>query len=87
MRVDTTVVETNVHDPTGSSLLAAENALVQVWAALATGCEGPISGLKRGHGLDRCRYRGFKSMQRWVDLGVIAYNLIQIGRYLAVQRA
>jgi len=52
-----------------------------------TGCEGRISVLKRRHGLSRCRYRGFEGMQRWVGLGVIADNIIQIGRCLAVQRA
>jgi Transposase DDE domain len=52
-----------------------------------TGCEGRISVLKRHRGLNRCRYRGFEGMQRWVGLGVIAGNLIQIVRCLAVQRA
>ena len=52
-----------------------------------TGCEGRISVLKRRHGLSRCRYRGFEGMQRWVGLGVIADNIINIGRCLAVQRA
>jgi IS5 family transposase len=52
-----------------------------------TGCEGRISVLKRRHGLHRCRYRGFEGMQRWVGLGVIADNVIQIGRCLALQRA
>ena len=52
-----------------------------------TGCEGRISVLKRRHGLSRCRYRGFPGMQRWVGLGVIADNIIQIGRCLAVKRA
>ena len=52
-----------------------------------TGCEGRISVLKRRHGLNRCRYRGFEGMQRWVGLGVVADNLIQIGRCLAAQRA
>jgi IS5 family transposase len=50
-----------------------------------TGCEGRISVLKRRHGLNRCRYRGFKGMQRWVGLGVIADNIVQIGGCLAVQ--
>jgi IS5 family transposase len=45
-----------------------------------TGCEGRISVVKRRHGLDRCRYRGFVGMQRWVGLGVIADNIISIGR-------
>jgi IS5 family transposase len=52
-----------------------------------TGCEGSISVLKRRHGLNRCRYRGFEGMQRWIGLGVIAHNVIQIGRCLALQRA
>jgi IS5 family transposase len=50
-----------------------------------TGCEGRISVLKRRHGLNRCRYRGGAGMQRWVGLGVIADNLINIGRCLACQ--
>jgi IS5 family transposase len=41
-----------------------------------TGCEGRISVLKRRHGLNRCRYRSFAGMQRWVGLGVIADTLI-----------
>jgi IS5 family transposase len=52
-----------------------------------TGCEGRISVLKRRHGLNRCRYRGFEGMQRWIGLGVIADNIIQIGRFLSLQRA
>jgi IS5 family transposase len=52
-----------------------------------TGCEGRISVLKRRHGLNRCRYPGFAGMRRWVGLGVVADNVIQIGRCLALQRA
>jgi IS5 family transposase len=48
-----------------------------------TGSEGRISLLKRRHGLDRCRYKGQRGMQRWVGLGVIADNLINIGSALA----
>jgi transposase, IS5 family len=47
-----------------------------------TGCEGRISTLKRRHGLRRCLYRGFTGMQRWVGLGVIADNLINIASHL-----
>jgi transposase, IS5 family len=47
------------------------------------GCEGRISVLKRKHGLLRCRYHGMEGMNRWVGLGVIANNLLQIGRLLA----
>jgi IS5 family transposase len=45
-----------------------------------TGCEGRISVLKRRHGLRCCRYRGLAGMQRWVGLGVIANNLLVLGR-------
>jgi transposase, IS5 family len=48
-----------------------------------TGCEGRISVLKRRHGLNRSRYRGLGGMKRWVGLGVIADNLINIGQLLA----
>ena len=47
-----------------------------------TGCEGRISVLKRRHGLRRCRYRGDDGIHRWVGLGVIADNLINIGTFL-----
>src|ERR1700757_280669 len=45
-----------------------------------TGCEGRISVTKRRHGLNRCRYKGQDGMKRWVGLGVISDNLINIGR-------
>ena len=54
----------------------------QAWR---TGCEGRISVVKRRHGLNRCRYKGDAGMQRWVGLGVIADNLITIGRAIAKQ--
>jgi len=47
------------------------------------GCEGRISVLKRKHGLVRCRYHGIEGLQRWVGLGAIANNLIQVGKHLA----
>jgi IS5 family transposase len=50
-----------------------------------TGCEGRISVLKRRHGLNRCCYKGDRGMKRWVGLGVISDNLINIGRALAVK--
>jgi IS5 family transposase len=52
-----------------------------------TGCEGRISALKRRHGLARCRYHGLSGMQRWVGLGVIADNLINIGKCLVPKLA
>ena len=55
----------------------------QAWR---TGCEGRISVLKRRHGLRRCLYRGVEGMKRWVGLGVLADNLINIAKALAVAR-
>jgi IS5 family transposase len=52
-----------------------------------TGCEGRISVLKRRHGLDRCLYPGQDGMKRWVGMGLIADNLINIGRHLAAKQA
>jgi len=52
-----------------------------------TGCEGRISVAKRRHGLRRCRYKGYAGMHRWVGLGVIADNLINIGRAMEKQAA
>jgi transposase, IS5 family len=52
-----------------------------------TGCEGRISVVKRRHGLDRCRYKGFVGMERWVGLGVIADNIVNIGRTMEKQSA
>jgi IS5 family transposase len=43
-----------------------------------TGCEGRISALQRR--LRRCRYRGLAGMERWVGLGVIANDLLVLGR-------
>ena len=50
-----------------------------------TGCEGRISVVKRRHGLNRSRYKGDAGMQRWVGLGVIADNLVNISRAIAKQ--
>jgi IS5 family transposase len=41
--------------------------------------------VKRRHGLDRCRYKGDARMKRWVGLGVIADNVVNIGRTLEKQ--
>jgi IS5 family transposase len=54
----------------------------QAWR---TGCEGRISVLKRRHGLRRCLYRGTEGMKRWVGLGVLADNLINIGKVIAAR--
>jgi len=51
-----------------------------------TGCEGRISVLKRRHGLNRSRYTGVAGVKRWVGLGVLADNMINIGIHLAGKR-
>jgi transposase, IS5 family len=51
-----------------------------------TGCEGRISVLKRRHGLNRSRYRGQEGMEKWVGLGVIADNLISLGRLITISK-
>jgi IS5 family transposase len=50
-----------------------------------TGSEGRISVVKRRHGLNRSRYKGDAGMKRWVGLGVIADNLVNISRAMAKQ--
>jgi transposase, IS5 family len=59
----------------------------QAWFRRGTrwraGIEGRISGLKRRHGLDRCRYHGADGMDRWVGWGVITHDLRVIARNLA----
>ena len=52
-----------------------------------TGAEGRISVVKRRHGLNRSRYRGEAGIKRWVGLGVIADNLVNISRAMAKQPA
>jgi IS5 family transposase len=51
-----------------------------------TGCEGRISVLKRRHGLNRCRYKGEAGMKRYIGLGIIADNLINIGKAMAKKK-
>ena len=56
----------------------------QAWR---TGCEGRISVLKRRHeDSNRCRYPGMEGMKRWVGMGVLADNLINLGKALAAAR-
>jgi IS5 family transposase len=52
-----------------------------------TGSEGRISVVKRRHGLNRSRYKGDAGIKRWVGLGIIADNLVNIGHAMAKQAA
>ena len=47
-----------------------------------TGSEGRISVVKRRHGLDRCRYKGHVGIDRWIGLGIVADNVVNIGQAL-----
>jgi IS5 family transposase len=47
------------------------------------GIEGRISGLKRRHKLDRCRYHGTDGMERWVGWGGIVHDLRVIAQATA----
>jgi IS5 family transposase len=47
------------------------------------GIAGRIRGRKRRHRLARCGYHGTAGMERWVGLGVIAYNLHVMAQSLA----
>jgi transposase, IS5 family len=49
------------------------------------GVEGRISVLKRRNELDRCRDHGVQGFDRWIGWGVIAGNLLVIGRKVAVK--
>jgi len=51
------------------------------------GIEGRISVLKRRFGLDRCRYHGEAGIERWVGWGLLAHNLRQISRSVAIRSA
>jgi transposase, IS5 family len=46
------------------------------WQAFRAGIEGTISGLKRAFRLVRCFFKGFRSFERAVGLGVFCHNLI-----------
>ena len=48
-----------------------------------TGCEGRISTLKRGYGLDRSRIDGTEGARIWVGHGVLAHNLVKIAALTA----
>lgn len=49
------------------------------------GVEGRISVLKRRNELDRCRDHGIQGFGRWIGWGVIAGNLLVIGRNVAAR--
>ena len=46
---------------------------------------GKLTRAMQRHGLNRSRYRGEAGMNRWVGLGVIADNLVNISLAMARQ--
>jgi IS5 family transposase len=55
--------------------------MLAAWQAFRAGIEGTISGLKRGFRLVRCYFKGFRSFQRAVGLGVFCHNLIMLAEH------
>jgi IS5 family transposase len=51
------------------------------WQAFRAGIEGTISGLKRAFRLIRCFFRGFRSFEAAVGLGVFCHNLIVLAEH------
>jgi IS5 family transposase len=46
-----------------------------------------IIAIKRRSGLNRCRYKADAGMLRWVALGVISDNLVNMGRVMSRRTA
>jgi IS5 family transposase len=67
-RVDTLAIPRRMRD-------FVDKMLVH-WQAFRAGIEGTISGLKRAFRLIRCFFRGFRSFEAAVGLGVFCHNLI-----------
>ena len=63
----------------------AEGKIVSLFEPATEVIRKRISVAKRRHGLNRCRYRGDVGLKRWVGLGVLADNLINIGRAIQNQ--
>jgi len=51
------------------------------WQAFRAGIEGTISGLKRAFRLIRCYFKGFRSFEAAVGLGVFCHNLIVLAEH------
>jgi IS5 family transposase len=52
------------------------DTVMKTWQMFRAGIEGTISGLKRAFRLSRCFYRGFKSFESAVGLGIFSHNLV-----------
>jgi len=56
------------------------DTVMKTWQMFRAGIEGTISGLKRAFRLARCFYRGFKSFDAAVGLGVFSHNLVVLAK-------
>jgi hypothetical protein len=63
-------------------VLAADTFVITPVGRIADGARARV---KRRHGLNRSRYKGDTGIRRWVGLGVIADNLVNISRVMAKQ--
>ena len=66
--------------------LEVEDMVKSTWVyrrlrAFRAGIEGVISFLKRGFGLGRCLWRGFRSFRAYVQASVLACNLLVVARH------
>ena len=57
------------------------NKVLAHWQAFRAGIEGTISGLKRAFRLVRCFFKGFRSFDASVGLGVFCHNLIVLANH------
>jgi IS5 family transposase len=71
-RVDTLAIPKRMRD--------LADTVMKTWQMFRAGIEGTISGLKRAFRLSRCFYRGFKSFDAAVGLGVFSHNLVVLAR-------
>jgi len=56
------------------------DTVMKTWQMFRAGIEGTISGLKRAFRLSRCFYRGFKSFESAVGLGIFSHNLVVLAK-------
>ena len=72
-RVDTLAIPRRMRD--------FVDKVLAYWQAFRAGIEGTISGLKRAFRLIRCFFRGFRSFEAAVGLGVFCHNLIVLAEH------
>ena len=71
-RVDTLAIPKRMRD--------LADTVMKTWQMFRAGIEGTISGLKRAFRLSRCFYRGFRSFEASVGLGIFSHNLVVLAK-------